>query len=82
MRKYRNMEQERWRQILRLLRQQLDARIMEVQRMKGRERVYEVSLSFLQEAYDNSRFLHQFLGYEKATKLEKIAEELLSDAGE
>lgn len=81
MRKYHDMEQERWKEILRVFRWQLDVRIMDVQRAGNQETLRTVSLPLLQEAYDNSRFLHQFLGYRKETKLERRAEELLHSAG-
>lgn len=81
MRKYHDMEQERWEEILQVLRWQLDVRIMDVQRARNQETLRTVSLPLLQEAYDNSRFLHQFWGYRKETKLGRRAEELLHSAG-
>ncbi|MDO4315400.1 MAG: hypothetical protein Q4C45_06450 [Oscillospiraceae bacterium] len=77
MRKYRDIEPGRWKEILQVLRWQLEVRMMDVQRLEKREDLQTFSLPLLQKAYDDSRFLHRFLGYPQETKLEKRAAELL-----
>ena len=79
MRKYRNIEPERWRAILGLLRWQLSLRVAGLERARTWGAAPQILLArrLLQEAYDDSRFLHLFLGYSRETALEQRASQLL-----
>ena len=83
MRKYRFTGETRWRGILKVLRWQLDLRVFDAQRRFVKSgSLPELDRDLLQIAYDNSRFLHLFLGYPKETKLEKTALNLLHQSKE
>ena len=79
MRKYRNIEPERWRAILGLLRWQLSLRVAGLERARTWGAAPQILLArrLLQEAYDDSRFLHLFLGYSRENALEQRASQLL-----
>ena len=81
LRKYRNVEPDAWREILKLVRWQLELRVVDFERTQERELPQALGLRLLQEAYDSSRFLHRFLGYSRETTLERRASQLLRDAG-
>lgn len=81
MRHYHPMETDRWKNILDLSRWILEMRVNSTTLSLEREdpRAHGLQLSLLRESYKDSRFLHEFLGYRKLTKLEQQAAELLKE---
>jgi len=83
LRKYCFTEKTRWREILSVLRWQLELRISDAQRRRAKNgSLSALDRELLQTAYNDSRFLHRFLGRSKETKLEQAAAELLHQAEE
>lgn len=80
MRHYHPTEADRWKNILNLSHWHLKMRINDVilAREYADESIYTFRLSLLRESYENDRFLREFLGYRRMTKLEQRAAALLA----
>ena len=80
MRTYHHTTTDRWKNILNLSHWHLKMRINDVilAREYADESIYTFRLSLLRESYENDRFLREFLGYRRMTKLEQRAAALLA----
>lgn len=82
MRHYHPTEADRWKNFLNLSHWHLKMRINDVilAREYADESIYTFRLSLLRESYENDRFLREFLGYRRMTKLEQRAAALLASS--